>query len=316
MNEYSSNTKKAAEKLAGKACANVHDDERLSELFALAPHWADGIVTEKSGCRFWATKDAKPHCAENAYGEFIAARMRLIDKDGNGESWLKSWMEIPPRERELNRLADGYDFWPLLISENYQTDVYEAEWQERRKIRIAAGLIDVNDTDVVDMQDSQQDEVSEPDWGSAPEGTTHYATSDRVIWGWLKNENDRFFYFNGDQDRFVEYSSKAAAKEHFKSAIPRPPHDSHQEWDGDVNLLVEMIIKCEDMTAAWLESLAEAKRKSAEEKRRDEVVNDALNLLSFSDDDFEKQKLLMAFAFKLYDNGMLVSTNRLTEQED
>lgn len=154
MNEYSSDTKKVAAKLAGMtdACANVHDDERLTELFALAPDWAVGIVTDEIGRRFWSTE-----IVEIKAPELASKRMQYIDQKGDKDHRGELWQEIPRSERELNRLADGYDFWPLLISENYQTDVYKAEWQARRQQRIAAGLINVNDTDVVDMQDSQQE---------------------------------------------------------------------------------------------------------------------------------------------------------------
>lgn len=75
----------------------------------------------------------------------------LIEDGYSTEDWQNSAMPIPEREAELNRLAETK--WQ---HRDMDTE-YRFFWnqiKERRKQRIEAGLIDVNDTDVVEMKDN------------------------------------------------------------------------------------------------------------------------------------------------------------------
>lgn len=92
----------------------------------------------KQGC-WWH----KPHTKHKK------TRLFLDDVD-----WKNSAMPIPERETELNRLADG----ALAVSKSYveeikKNPIFPSEIEERRKQRIEARLIDVNDTDVGTLQD-------------------------------------------------------------------------------------------------------------------------------------------------------------------
>lgn len=157
MNEYSSDTKKVAAKLAGMtdACANVHDDERYDYPWHLCPAGWWGAATLKSGQRYFSEREV----AES--GE-----VRVIDNNGATEGWQNSVTRIPEREAELNWWADNYSSWADVVDMTLPA-IREAKgigkgiWQSRRQQRIAFGLIDVNDTDVVDTQDSQQTRIAD-----------------------------------------------------------------------------------------------------------------------------------------------------------
>ncbi len=142
MNEYSSDTKKVAAKLAGMtdACANVHDDERMTELFALAPEEATHIDTEDMAASYLKHLNGDEYAF---LGMGDSGRITCILTESN----IARLIEIPPRERELNNLADKNELPSVGFVASVANFIFDRnEIQTRREQRIAAGLIDVDDT--------------------------------------------------------------------------------------------------------------------------------------------------------------------------
>lgn len=137
---YSSDTKPIVDHLLN-ATHGAKDEwpSYLKELFALAPVDAAWF---------------------NPVTEYYSGNMPIDGDD---------WVEIPARDRRLNELAEWdetqwnphYMFGWLVDGQLWigndkeprdpPTVFTRKQWQERRELRITAGLIDVNDTDVVDI---------------------------------------------------------------------------------------------------------------------------------------------------------------------
>ena len=71
--------------------------------------------------------------------------------------------------------------------------------------------------------------MSNIDWSKAPEGATHYANSNTLLYPW-HNRDTKSFY-NGDAHMWIEYTSEQSFEKAILGAIPRPTEQP--QWNGE-----------------------------------------------------------------------------------
>jgi hypothetical protein len=77
--------------------------------------------------------------------------------------------------------------------------------------------------------------MSTIDWSKAPEGATHYANSDKLLYPW-HNSNTKSFY-NHDTERWIDYASERSFQLAIVGAIPRP---TTQQYFDDIQKGIDM----------------------------------------------------------------------------
>lgn len=110
-----------------------------------------GAATDKDGVAFFWRH--KPHLGLRDTSWFAGSSSAREIGIFDNTNWQNSALPIPEREKVLNGLAEISEWKNVPAADSYKYDIDFAQWQERRKQRISAGLIDVNDTGVVEMED-------------------------------------------------------------------------------------------------------------------------------------------------------------------
>lgn len=191
----------------------------------ICPLGTVGAITDKHGDRYWH----KDKHARVDSGDWLATGWKLIDNKGNGEDWQNSNMTIPEREKVLNGLAEISEWENVPSADSYKYDIDFAKWQERRQIRIEAGLIELPTT----ITDAVADAPSE--WGDEDD-LTWLANN---VSEWSGNATFQYIGRGADTETYMGFKDKPLEGfYHYDQWLQRrrelglEPEDNQPDWDS------------------------------------------------------------------------------------